>query len=73
MKQERTKRFLVRVQEGDAMKRILRILVGLPLCCAPMFVGTWVWLFQDENEGWIESVGSMTWYLASGQWDKLPD
>jgi len=55
------------------MKRILRILVGLPLCWVPMFLSTWVWLFQDGDEGWIDSVGSMTWYLASGQWDKLPD
>ena len=57
----------------QSMKRLLRILVGLPLCWAPMFLATWVWLFHDGNEGWLESVGSLTWYLASGQWDKLPD
>lgn len=55
------------------VKRFLRILVGLPLCPFPMFLATWIWLFEDEGEGWVESIGSMTWYLASGQWNKLPD
>jgi hypothetical protein len=55
------------------MKRILRILIGLPLCPAPLFVATWVWLFDDSGESWHDTVGVYTWYLASGQWDKLPE
>ena len=54
------------------MKRILRIIVGLPLCPFFMFVGTWVWLFTDTQETWIESIGYFTWCLAIGDWDKLP-
>jgi hypothetical protein len=38
-----------------------------------MLLGTYVWMWSDEGESWIDSVGTMTWYLASGQWDKLPD
>lgn len=55
------------------MKRLLRILFGLPLSPFPMLLGTYVWMWSNDNEGWMESVGSMTWYLASGQWNKLPD
>lgn len=54
------------------MKRILRILVGLLLFPFPMFIATWVWLFQ-EDDSWFESVGRMTWNLVSGDWDKLPE
>jgi hypothetical protein len=55
------------------MKRILRIIVGLPLCPLPMFLGTWAWLFTDTRETWMESVGYLTWCLAIGDWDKLPE
>jgi hypothetical protein len=55
------------------MKRILRISIGLTLFPAPMFLATWVWLFETTEESWLESVGLYTWYLASGDWDKLPD
>ena len=55
------------------MKRLLRIIFGLPLCPFPMVLATWVWLWEDGNEGWLESVGAMTWWLASGQWERLPD
>lgn len=55
------------------MKRILRILFGLPLCPFPMLLGTYVWMWSDDGETWSESVGAITWYLASGQWDKLPE
>ena len=54
------------------MKRILRILVGLPLSPLPMLLATWVWLFE-EGISWWEAVGENTWNLASGQWDKLSD
>jgi hypothetical protein len=55
------------------MKRILRIIIGLPLSTALMFLATWVWLWETTEESWMESVGLYTWYLASGDWDKLPD
>lgn len=54
------------------MKRILRILFGLPLCPFPMIIGSWMWLWERDMS-WIEEVGMTTWWLASGQWDKLPD
>jgi len=55
------------------MKRLLRILFGLPLAPIPMLLGTYIWMWDDTGESWSESVGAMTWYLASGQWEKLPD
>ena len=55
------------------MKRILRIIVGFPLCPFPMFLGTWIWLFTTTERTWTESVGYYTWCLASGDWDKLPE
>ena len=55
------------------MKQLLRILFGLPLCPVPMVLATWVWMWSSDKETWLESVGTMTWYLASGQWDKLPE
>jgi hypothetical protein len=57
----------------QSMKRILRIMVGLPLSPFPMFLATWVWLFTTTEETWTESVGYYTWCLASGDWDKLPE
>jgi len=55
------------------MKRLLRIMIGLPLCPVPMFLATWIWLFSHTKDSWIESVGYLTWNLASGDWDKLPE
>jgi hypothetical protein len=55
------------------MKRFLRILIGIPLSPFPMLLSTYVWLWNDEQESWLEGPGLLTWYLASGQWDKLPD
>lgn len=54
------------------MKRLLRILFGLPMCPLPLFLGTYIWMW-DDSENWWDAVGSAVWYLASGQWDKLPD
>lgn len=55
------------------MKQFLRILFGLPLCPFPMLLATYAWMWSDDEEGWMESIGLMTWHLASGQWEKLPD
>lgn len=55
------------------MKRILRIMIGLPLCVFPMFLATWAWLFTTTDESWLSTVGYDTWCLASGDWDKLPE
>jgi hypothetical protein len=55
------------------MKRLLRILFGLPLCPLPMLLGTWVWMWTDDDESWLQGPGQLTWYIASGQWDKLED
>ena len=55
------------------MKRLLRIIFGLPLCLFPMILGTYVWLWDDNNETWLQGPGQLTWWVASGQWDKLPD
>ena len=55
------------------MKRLLRILIGSSLVIIPMFLSTWVWLFESCEESWLEGPGLYSWWLASGQWDKLPD
>ena len=54
------------------MRRIIRTLIGIPLFPLLMFVGTWIWLWTD-NEDWLNMVGKYTWYFASGDWDKLPE
>jgi hypothetical protein len=54
------------------MKRLLRILFGLPLCPFPLTIGTWIWLWERDAK-WSETVGQLTWWIASGQWDKLDD
>ncbi len=56
----------------NKMKRILRILVGLPLCPVLMFLATYIWLFT-EGETWFETVGRHVWHLATGDWNKLPE
>ena len=53
------------------MKRLLRIMIGLPLSPIPMFLGTWIWLWTN-SKSWKDTVGYFTWQLASGDWDKLP-
>jgi hypothetical protein len=55
------------------MKRILRIMIGFPLFPIPMVLLTYIWLFTNDDTTWKESVGYFTWYLASGDWDKLPE
>jgi urea transporter len=55
------------------MKRILRIMIGLPLFPIPMVLATYIWLFSNDDTTWKESVGYFTWCLASGDWDKLPE
>ncbi len=54
------------------MKQLLRIIIGLPLLPFVMFLGTCVWICTDD-EDWMEGVGTHAWYLASGQWNKLPE
>ena len=54
------------------MKRIIRIPFGLIFCPLPLVLGTWIWLWGDEDNWW-EEVGLTTWWIASGQWNKLPD
>ncbi len=54
------------------MKQIIRIPFGIMFCPIVLFVGTFIWLFE-EDMGWWEDVGTTTWYLASGQWNKLPE
>ena len=54
------------------MKRLLRIAFGLPLSPIPVLLGTWIWLWE-KDASWMEEVGAPFWYIASGQWDKLPD
>jgi len=54
------------------MKRIIRIPFGIVLCPFPLLIGTWMWLWGDEDN-WLEEVGLTTWWIASGQWNKLPD
>ena len=63
----------IMTRNKQSMKRLLRIIVGFPLCPFPMFLATWIWLFTSKEETWVESVGYYTWCLASGDWDKLPD
>jgi hypothetical protein len=53
------------------MKRLLRIIVGSTLFPVPMFLVTWIWLFDDGKESWTKFVGKFIWELISGQWDKF--
>ena len=56
------------------VKRLIRILFGVSICLIPMLLATYIWLFHDDDgETWVNTVGKYTWYLASGQWDKLPE
>ena len=55
-----------------SVKKIIRILFGLPLAVIPMLLASWVWLF-DSEESWKDTVGKYSWYLISGQWEKLPE
>ena len=54
------------------MRRLLRIPIGLALCPVLCLIGTCMWLFEEDTD-WAEEVGTAMWYLASGQWSKLPD
>jgi len=53
------------------MKRILRIIIGLLVSPIMLIIGTFFWIFSDEN--WIKTIGKDLWYLISGNWDKLPE
>ena len=55
------------------MKRIFRIIIGFPLSPILMLLATWIWLFSNDNETWVDCVWPGTWHLASGNWDKLPE
>ena len=55
------------------MKRIIRILIGTLMCPLPLIFGTCVWIFSFDDETWLEGPGQLTWWIASGQWEKLPD
>ena len=55
------------------MKRILRIMIGLPASPILMMLATYIWLWEDDDTTWKESIGYFTWYIASGNWDKLLD
>ena len=60
------------VKQKIFMKQIIRMIIGIPLCVVPMFLATFIWLFDDKIT-WKESVGKYTWLIASGDWSKLPD
>ena len=53
------------------MKRIIRIPIGILLCPMPLFIGSLMWLWEEEMR--YSEVVEVAWYLASGQWNKLPD
>ncbi len=55
------------------MKRILRIPIGILVSPLPLIFGTFVWIFSFDDESWLEGPGQLTWWIASGQWEKLPD
>lgn len=57
----------------NKIKRFIRIVFGLLFCPVPMLLSTYIWLWEDSDESWLNTTGTLTWYLASGQWDKLPD
>lgn len=48
-------------------------MIGLPLFPILMILATYFWWFEDDDTTWKESVGYFTWYIASGNWDKLLD
>jgi len=55
------------------MKQTFRIIIGLAIFPVPLIVGTWIWLWENKNIGWLDTIGLFTWHLVSGNWDKLPD
>ena len=36
------------------MKRLLRIAFGLPLSPFPILLATYIWMWSDDEEGWLE-------------------
>lgn len=55
------------------MKRCIRIVFGSLLCPIPMLLATYVWMWDETHDSWMDGVGLFAWYFASGQWEKLPD
>ena len=53
------------------MKRILRIIIGLVVSPIMLIIGTFVWIFSNEN--WIKTIGKGLWNLINGNWEKLPE
>ena len=53
------------------MKKKLRIIFGTCFFIVPMAIGTFIWLFTEDK--WNDTVGKYSWWLISGQWEKLPD
>jgi nitrogen fixation-related uncharacterized protein len=53
------------------MKRILRIIIGLSISPIMLIIGTFFWIFSNEN--WTDTIGRYIWYLIIGDWDKLPE
>jgi len=53
------------------MKRILRIIIGLLVSPIMLIIGTFFWIFSDEE--WTDTVGRLLWYLIIGDWDELPE
>lgn len=55
------------------IKRILRIIIGIPSSITAGILATLIWVFIETDESWVDSIGLYMWWLASGQWEKLPE
>ncbi len=58
------------------IKRILRIIVGIPLSLIAIIIGGWLWLFDDNGKRGFcgdQDLIETPFYLATGQWDKMID
>jgi hypothetical protein len=53
------------------MKRILRIIIGLSISPIMLIIGTFFWIFSNEN--WTDTIGIYLWYFIIGDWDELSE
>ena len=56
----------------NAMKRLIRIPLGIMFAPLLLAAGTYIWLFEKDMS-WSREVGIQMWNLVSGQWDEFLD
>ena len=51
------------------MRRLFRIILGIPICFIPLIIGSIAWIFDDSIQ--YKNVLLLTWYVLSGDWSKI--